>query len=325
MQSETKNQQRRRLLQAGGGLLLSGTLLELAGCSKSGLEATATTGGSEASAATTSRWASGGTALIGDPARFPAVFDAAGIDGACMLTCMTTIGPCHTLSPERSDISDGWQGLPMRLLLRVVDADCKPVPGALVEIWHTNHTGGYSGRIVSMCNNDQDDLDKQFFRGYQRCDENGIVAFDTCYPGWYRSRAVHIHLRVMTGAYDADDRATTSVTTQLMFTDALNREIFGAHPLYKEYGEPDTLLDGDNVIGGETDKSRYLFDVQRLDDGVMLASKTLVIRSSLDAPVCEAKGNRNGPGGGPPPGPAPSGSPPGRPPGDHGDRPAPQA
>ncbi|MCD9030264.1 hypothetical protein LDO32_00745 [Luteimonas sp. Y-2-2-4F] len=297
---------RRRLLAATGRSLLAMPLLGLAACRPRGDAPAAASG--DTAATDGAAWASGGTGRIGDPARFPDPFATAPA-AACVLTCTTTIGPCHAESPERSDVSDGWDGLPLRLALRVVDADCAPVEGALVEIWHTNHTGGYSGRIAAMCNNDADDLGKRFFRGYQRSDADGRVAFDTCYPGWYRGRAVHIHLRVLTGGYEAADDAPAAVTTQLLFSDALNQEIFSSHPLYAGFGLPDTGLDDDNVVGGEADKSPYLFDVQRLDDGVMLASKTLVVQREAGPPACRVQGagGPGGPGGrgGPPPGPPP--------------------
>ncbi|WP_395642720.1 hypothetical protein [Rudaea sp.] len=278
--------QRRRLLKAAGNALLAAPLLPLGGC-----------GTTTPTAAKAPRWASGGTAKIGGAKRFPDPFGA--FDHACTLTCAATIGPCHALSPERLDVSDGWNGLPLRLALRLVDVDCRPVPDAIVEIWHTNYTGGYSGRIAPMCNNKRADLDQRFFRGYQRSNAQGRVDFDTCYPGWYRGRAVHIHLRVMTGEYQGDDGAPSSVTTQLLFADAMNRDVFTSHPLYRPYGEPDTMLDQDGVIGAETDKSPYLFDTRRMDDGVLFASKTLVLRTSPADVVCEAKGLMppHGPGG----------------------------
>ena len=318
MNDESRDtQRRRRLLQAAGSALLAApiaALLPTCRNTKAPAQVAATGDAASTAAPTTSAWARGGTAAIGDPARFPSPFTA-DLGSACALTCMTTIGPCHAASPERGDISDGWDGLPLRLALRVVDPDCQPVEGAIVEIWHTNHTGGYSGQIVAMCNNNQDDVGKQFFRGYQRTDTNGTVGFDTCYPGWYRGRAVHIHLRVMTGSYDANDRAASAVTTQLLFSDALNAEIFGGHADYHPHGQPDTTLETDNIVRGEADASRYLFDVQRMDDGVMFASKTLVIRKDLDAEICQAEGSgpMGRPSGGPPPegmGPPPGAAPP---------------
>ena len=252
---------------------------------------------------TAAQWATGGTQAITAAARalHPFTLDAT----TCMLTCEATIGPCHTTSPQRVDVSDGWDGLPVHMVLRVVDTQCKPVPDAIVEIWHTNHTGGYSGQIVQMCNNNQDDLNKQFFRGYQRTDAQGVVHFDTCYPGWYNGRANHVHLRIMQGDYHADDRAQAWAITQLLFPDALNQAIFARQPLYRDKGQPDTTLDQDNVIGAEDNKSPYLFDIRNVG-GVMVASKTLTIRTSLDASSCQAKGKmpQGFPGGrrGPPPG-----------------------
>lgn len=253
-------------------------------------------------------WAGGGTRRIGQAARFPDPF-ADSFESACRLICSTTIGPCHTASPERVDISDGWDGIPLRMALRVVDEACRPVPDAIVEIWHTNYTGGYSGNIMRMCNNDPDDRDRQFFRGYQRTDARGVVAFDTCYPGWYGGRAVHVHVRVQFGDYQADGRAPSSVVTQLLFSDELNGRIFEEHALYRRFGQPDTTLDTDGVVGGEADKTPYLFEVSRMDDGVMFAHKTLVVRQSMDDPLCRVTGARRGgrgprvgPGGPPPEG-----------------------
>ncbi|MGC3987643.1 MAG: intradiol ring-cleavage dioxygenase [Pseudorhodoferax sp.] len=252
----------------------------------------------------TARWATGGTARIGAAVRASTPFaqDAANV---CQLACEATIGPCHTLSPERSDVSEGWDGLPLHMQLRIVDARCAPVAGAIVEIWHTNHTGGYSGRIARMCNNAEADLARQFFRGWQRSDAQGIVRFDSCYPGWYGGRANHVHVRVSKGGYDARDEAPAWLTTQLLFSDALNREVFANEPLYRRRGQPDTLLADDGVVGQESDKTPYLFDVQQVD-GVMLASRTLAIRSRLDEAICTARGMPppQGPGGpGHPPGP----------------------
>ncbi|MFT4025549.1 MAG: hypothetical protein QM676_01915 [Novosphingobium sp.] len=298
MSSTNASLSRRALLEGAGTSLLFVPLGAIAGCTAALPSGHGATGGS---------WATGGTRAIGASARFPDPFTS-DLSQACRLTCMTTIGPCHTVSPERGDLSDGWDGLPLRLALRVVDSACKPVEGAIVELWHTNYTGGYSGEIVAMCNNNRDDLAKGFFRGYQRSDASGIVHFDSCYPGWYRGRAVHIHLRVMMGDYLADDRAPSSVTTQLLFTDALNEEIFSSHPLYRPFGQPDTTLASDNVVGGESDFAPYLFEVRRMPDGVVFASKTLIVRQSDEEAVCQARG-AGGPGG-PPGGPERRGPPP---------------
>lgn len=273
-------------------------------------------------------WATGGTAAISAAVRASNPFAATAAAGRCTLSCEATIGPCHTQSPERIDISDGWDGLPMHLQLRLLDLQCQPIAGALVEIWHTNYKGGYSGEIVRMCNNNAADTEGQFFRGWQRSDAQGIVRFDSCYPSWYASRANHIHIRILQGAYEASDAASSWLTTQLLFPDALNSAIFAQAPHYQDKGQPDTTLDSDNVVGEEPDKSAYLWDVQNIA-GVMLASKTLVLRNRLDDALCQVKGKmppgpppgmQGGPGGPggpgrPPPGFKPGGPRPPLPPG----------
>lgn len=292
--NEPVSASRRNWLQQSTALLGLLPVMPLLGCAAgTTTQTTATT-----TAAKGGLWITGGTSRIGAQVRGLNPF-AATLAGSCRLTCEATIGPCHTLSPERTDISDGWDGLPLHMQIRVVNERCEPVQGTIVEIWHTNHTGGYSGQINRMCNNNQADLDKQFFRGFQRTDAQGIVRFDSCYPGWYRGRSVHVHFRVLQGSYDPADRAASWLTSQLLFSDALNAEIFTQALLYKDKGLPDTPLDTDGVVGREADKSPYLFDVQNVA-GVMLASKTVVVRSNLQDKLCQAQGNM-------PPGPPPGG------------------
>lgn len=248
-------------------------------------------------------WATGGTAAMVALANYPDPF-AGAAPSTCELTCAATIGPCHTTSPEQVDVSDGWEGLPVRLAIRVLNEACEPVEDVIVEIWHTNHEGIYSGDITDMCNDVEAYKSLLFFRGYQRTDADGVVHFNTCYPGWYSGRVVHIHFRIMTGAYDASDNASAEVVSQLFFTDELNAEIFNAHQDYKSFGTPDTQLGNDNVVGGEDDPSPYILDVERMEDGVMLASKTIILRSSSDASctMSGAGGMGGGGMGGPPPG-----------------------
>jgi len=253
------------------------------------------------SSAASARWSAvGGTAAMIAKSSYPDPFSALTAT-SCAPICQTTIGPCHTTSPERVDVSDGLDGLPMRISLRIVDDACEPVAGALVEIWHTNYKGIYSGRINTMCNEDEADRAAQYFRGYQITDADGRVDFDSCFPGWYTSRAVHVHVRVLTGSYDAADSASAVVITQLLWEDSLIKSMFSSHPLYATYGQPDTLLAADNVVGSITDKSPYLFDVAQMSDGAMQASKTLVVRADTSTALCSAGGS-GGAGPGAPPG-----------------------
>lgn len=66
---------------------------------------------------------------------------------ACILTPQQTAGPFY-LDPRqmRGDITEGRPGIPLRLHLSVVDADrCEPIEAAVVDVWHADAAGLYSG------------------------------------------------------------------------------------------------------------------------------------------------------------------------------------
>lgn len=231
----------------------------------------------------TTAWATGGTAVMA--AEYADPFTSA---STCELTCELTLGPCYADTEERRDISEGISGLPVRLSFKVVDADCNPVPSAVVDIWHASPEGLYSGaEAAEMCTTgDAEAIASSWFRGTQTADSAGRVDFHTCFPGWYSGRTVHIHLQVRVGG-DA------YVTSQLFFDQALIAEIFSEHPEYKGYGQPDTTNTNDNVLGGE-DAAAYTLETRRMADGVMQAYKTLVIRASLSDDSCGSAGGRPG-------------------------------
>lgn len=230
-------------------------------------------------------WAAGGTAAMTAKACYPDPF-AGGVQ-SCTLICETTEGPCTADTEDREDVSEGYAGLPVRLALLIVDADtCAPIPGVRVEIWHTQRTGVYSGNTPNpqMCSGGDDDAPNHlYFRGSQTAGDDGRVNFDTCYPGWYNGRAVHIHFRVYVGD-------TLHATSQLFFADSLNAEIFADHPDYSEFGQPNTTNVSDNIIGSAEDLDPYLLDTQRMPDGAMLASKVIGVRADPNAESCSVGG-----------------------------------
>lgn len=218
-------------------------------------------------------WASGGTAAMLAKASYPDPFTAAA--AACALIATTTEGPCTTQDLlDREDVSEGWTGLPVRLGLRLVDGDCAPLAGATVAIWHTNLEGSYSGQTPNngMCLQDQSYSASDFFRGAQTAGADGVAWFDTCFPGWYRGRAVHIHFQVFVNG-------VSTRVSQVFFPEAVTEEIFAEHPDYSGFGQPDTVFADDNIIGriAAAEQSRHVLDVARMPDGAMLASKTVTV------------------------------------------------
>jgi protocatechuate 3,4-dioxygenase beta subunit len=189
----------------------------------------------------------------------------------CSTTVAQTLGPCHVNGvPVRSDITEGRTGLPMRVAFRLVHADdCRPIEGADVEIWHTDHRGVYSGReAAAMCTlDDAEALQGLAFRGRQSTDPNGVAAFMTAYPGWYSGRTIHIHCRIVTGGREL-------LVSQIYFDDNLSDIVYGQHPDYEGRPARDTRNGDDNLIPIK-DTENYMFDFEKLDGGVLSSSITI--------------------------------------------------
>jgi protocatechuate 3,4-dioxygenase beta subunit len=148
---------------------------------------------------------------------------------SCTLAPELTEGPYWIANHlTRRDVTENKPGVPLSLQLTVVDArTCKPIKGADVEIWHADAQGAYSlGR-------------RRFLRGHQRSDADGLVVFHTIYPGWYRGRTPHIHVKVHVGG-------NTVHTGQLFFPDATSAAVYRtAH--YRAHGPADTTNRADGI------------------------------------------------------------------------------
>ncbi len=227
----------RRTFLAGGAALM-GALI--AGCGGSSDD-----GGSDGDAdagSTTSTTAAPetGTAATGAAGAALTAADFASI-GTCRLTPEQTEGPFYLdLGLDRRDITEGQPGHTLRLGIQVVDADCAPVPGAVVDVWHADSGGDYSA-FRDGSSGDEAGEGTTFLRGSQVADGDGIVEFATVYPGWYPGRAVHIHTKVR-----LDDSAV--LTTQLYFDDDLTDEVHAEDP-YAAHGSRDTRNEDDSIAG----------------------------------------------------------------------------
>lgn len=158
--------------------------------------------------------------------------EAAGLisTDVCMVQAEVTEGPFY-VDPGliRADITEDRPGLPMLLRLQVVRADCTPVPGARVDVWHCDADGIYSGvRNFGAT----DTRGQSFLRGTQTAGTDGVAEFRTIFPGWYPGRAVHIHYKVF-----LDE--TTVLTGQVFFDDAMSDVIYAEHDAYAGHGERD--------------------------------------------------------------------------------------
>ncbi|KAI0517313.1 Intradiol ring-cleavage dioxygenase [Xylaria bambusicola] len=120
-------------------------------------------------------------------------------NATCTLVPEIDIGP-YWVGGElmRTDVVDGQPGVPFHLDLQLLDLNtCEPIPAeTLVDIWSCNATGIYSGVSAEG----QGGLDSTHGRGVQSSDEDGVVQFDTIFPGHYPGRTPHIHVMTTSGA-----------------------------------------------------------------------------------------------------------------------------
>lgn len=295
MREAEKTASRRRLLKMFGGV---GALAALDACGVPVLESdggvgggggnstgggsatgggTATGGGIAAGGGGSSTaWATQGTSIL-SVADYGNPF-ASGVGSTCNVYRSSTEGPCHAPSLVRRDVSEGYVGVPMRLELIIVNAQCQVVPNATVEIWMCDTQGVYSGNIDgnndSFCTGGSATAAAALWgRGIQTAGSDGRVTFDANFPGWYSGRATHIHFKVSVGA-------TAYVTSQLFFDESLKNIYSSVSPYVAPSGNGYVLNANDNVV---SQASLTLSDVvcshARQSDGALLAWKAITVNA----------------------------------------------
>ncbi|WSQ08768.1 intradiol ring-cleavage dioxygenase [Streptomyces sp. NBC_01231] len=152
----------------------------------------------------------------------------------CTLTKEMTEGPYYLDGQlVRSDISEGKAGFPLKLTLTVVDDDtCVPLNKALVEIWHCDALGEYSGFVGDNGHNEPDN--GTFLRGGVLTNSSGVASITSVYPGWYQGRCVHIHVKVHTNVTLTSDGSFTGGqelhTGQLFFNETITARVGALSP-----------------------------------------------------------------------------------------------
>ena len=186
-------------------------------------------GGILAAAAGAGAWVGTGKAASVGPAA------VASGEIACVLSPELTEGPYYVAGAKvRRNITGGKPGTPLTLHLGVADiSSCKAITGAAVDVWHADAGGVYSDEQV------ENTVGQTFLRGIQKTAKSGIATFQTIYPGLYRGRAVHIHVKVHLGG-------TVVHTGQLFFDDGLTDAVYRKAP-YSARPDRDTLNAADSI------------------------------------------------------------------------------
>jgi len=118
-------------------------------------------------------------------------------------TARVTEGPFYKPdTPQRSMLRDAaTAGVPLTLRGRVFSTDCRPLAGAVIDVWSCDGNGVYDNEGYRL-------------RGHQYTDATGAFEFETVKPIDYRNfgihRTPHIHVKMQ-------GRDTRLLTTQLFF------------------------------------------------------------------------------------------------------------
>ena len=143
----------------------------------------------------------------------------------------------------RSGITEGKAGTPLTLQLSLVhaDADCAPLAGANVEVWHADADGIYSEYATAA---NPGSAATTYLRGIQSSDSAGRVTFRTVFPGWYAARAAHVHVRIYRDM-------VLRKTTQFGFPDATSDAVYSSTSVYEKGPNP-TKNAADSVFGASS-------------------------------------------------------------------------
>src|SRR5688572_13574021 len=163
----------------------------------------------------------------------------------CILSPRETKGPFPNKTPAelvQANIKADRTGIALLINLIIQDKNnnCKPIPGALVDIWHCDKDGYYS-EYGNHPMQEKDLKAEHFLRGRQTADEKGRVSFLSVYPGWYSGRAPHLHLEIF------DKNGTSLLVTQVAFPENISKEVYST-TLYAERGQADTSNTGDRLL-----------------------------------------------------------------------------
>lgn len=180
---------------------------------------------------------------------------------SCKVTTELTEGPYYfDADAIRRDIREDRKGLKLRLVLRVRNADgCTPISNAVVDVWHSDAQGIYSGfeaasRSPGGAPGSRTD-EERYLRGAQVTNDEGVAEFVTIVPGRYPGRTPHIHAKVHL------DRRTV-LTTQLFFDERMLARVYRQGPYSQDSGQDVT-----NTSDGIFDEALVL-DLRKRDGWV---------------------------------------------------------
>lgn len=200
----------------------------------------------------------------------------------CVLNPEGETGPYYVPGElVRSDVSEGQDGVPIIFDIQFVDVStCEGIEDLYADIWNCNATGVYSGVIAQGNGNtaDTSNIDATFLRGVQATDSDGVVSFNSLFPGHYSGRTTHhhvvAHLDTAVLSNGTISGGTVAHIGQLFWDQDLINEVEATSP-YSTNTVTLTTNAEDRVFSDETDGTtsdpvlNYVWLGDSLSDGLL--------------------------------------------------------
>ncbi|KAL4749319.1 hypothetical protein BDW72DRAFT_214122 [Aspergillus terricola var. indicus] len=194
------------------------------------------------------------------------------------------------------DTSKKAFGVPVILEQQYIDVEtCRPVSNLYAELWGCNATGVYSG-LVAEGNGNGADLSNRnatFLRGVQMTDAEGVVRFDTLFPGHYDGRTTHYHNIAHFGAKRLPNNTLSGGivghVAQIFWDQNIINTVEDTYP-YNINEIPITSNAVDRVVAQETKHSdsdpmlNYVFLGDKVEDGIFAWITVAVNLSAVHYP-----------------------------------------
>jgi protocatechuate 3,4-dioxygenase beta subunit len=168
---------------------------------------------------------------------------------------------------NRIDITETKKGTPIEYIFKVEDEHCKPIQGAIVDIWQCDNEGIYSDF------KQENTINETWLRGYQITDELGMCRFKSIFPGWYNGRITHVHAKVHVNN-------KTVLTTNFFFPKEMENEIYQTNAaLYSKGINPITFVQ-DIELHVDKDTKRHdtlLMKLEKDQQGKLSAFYTIAV------------------------------------------------
>lgn len=206
-------------------------------------------------------------------------------NSTCVLAPDVVWGP-YAVDGEiyRHDVRENNTGVDLYLDIGVIDVEtCEPLPDAYLTIWHCNATGYYSGftgidpdtaelmdGYAKMDNGLTDE--ETFLRGIMATNTEGMAEFLTIFPGYYTTRATHIHLTVQTNVTNSSSYNSASVQHigQLFFEQDLIDSVYQLSPYAAHLETLDIITNAEDSLYTSANADGYssVISITQLGDAI---------------------------------------------------------